>query len=108
MELEVTKQGAKGTKTANTEAIKLSEATTMATANSSVEDGAATTDSNINKTWMATFVVAAYAEARSLVDCCLMDHLWGCNFSTKSLCYYYSKSNLLFSSLRLRWIGKNG
>lgn len=55
----VTKQEAKGTKTANTEATKLSEATTMATASSNAEDGAATTDSSINKTWMATFVANA-------------------------------------------------
>jgi hypothetical protein len=57
-ELEVTKQEAKGIKTANTEVTKLSEATTMATASSSVEDGVATTDSSINMPWMATFVAS--------------------------------------------------
>ena len=55
----VTKQEAKGTKIANTEVTKLSEATTMATASSNAEDGVATTDSSINKTWMATFVATA-------------------------------------------------
>jgi hypothetical protein len=31
----------------------------MATASSNAEDGAATTDSSINKPWMATFVATA-------------------------------------------------
>lgn len=70
-----------------------------------MEDGAATTDSSINKTCMATFVASCTTEVCSLVDCCLMDHLWGCNFSTRTLCYYYSNLKL-FSSLRLRWTGE--
>jgi hypothetical protein len=75
-------------------------------ASSSAEDGVATTDSSINKSCMATFVASCTAEALSLVDCCLMDHLWGYNFSTKTLCYYYSNLKL-FSSLRfaLNWGG---
>jgi hypothetical protein len=74
-------------------------------ASSSAEDGAATTDSSINKTWMATFVAAAHNEAHSLVDCRLMDHLWGCNFLPKCVTTTPNQSSF-FSSLPLRWTGE--
>jgi len=74
-------------------------------ASSSAEDGAATTDSSINKTWMATFVAAAHNEVHSLVDCRLMDHLWGCNFLPKCVTTTPNQSSFFFffSAFALDW-----